>query len=171
MDANAMMTFCSQAISAKILNSNECRAMLDYNPREGGDEFVNPAIDKTNAGGAANNPTNPTPKPANEYRAMRAMLGNLIGVECKRVTSASKNADKFFDWIESFYPQWETKLADSMEELGWDRDIASEYCGESKRRLLEASECQPEQFSDSIAKCVESWPNRVNALIEGLTTC
>ena len=169
MDANALMTFCSQAIAARILNSNECRELLDYNPREGGDEYTNPAIDKNGSqGGAANQPTNPA---GNEQRAMRAMLGNLIGVECRRITDAADTPDKFFDWMERFYAGWESKLADCIEEVGGDRDMATHYCEESRRRLLEASECQPDQFADTIAKCVETWPNRVNQLIEGMVQC
>ena len=171
MDANALMTFCSQAVSAKILNSNECRALLDYNPREGGDEFTNPAIDKSaNAGGAANNPVDPA-KQAGEQKAMRSMLCKLIGVECNRINAATKNSSKFFDWMDSFYATWEAKLADSIEELGGDRDLATEYCNESKRRLIEASECKPEEFSDTVSRCVEAWPNRVNTLIEGMLLC
>lgn len=168
MDANSLMTFCSQAIASRILNSNECRELLDYNPREGGDVYENPAVD-TRSGGADNQPNDPIP-PA-ENRALRTMFAKLVSVECKRVTAAAASPDKFLAWCEKWYASWEPKLADSIEEVGGDRQLATDHCEESRRRLLTASEVSPGDLATSVARCVESWPNRVNQLVEGVQLC
>ena len=158
----ATMAFISQGITSRVLSPNEGRDMLDMNPYEGGDEYANPAIDTRQ--------NEPDATQTTEQRATQAMLGNLIGVECKRVAGHSGEAN-FLSWMDNFYSTWETKLADGIEQLGGDREIATEYCNESKRRLLEASECKPEQLAESVAKCVESWPNRVHSLIEEIQLC
>lgn len=167
MDSTSLITFCSQAITARVLNPNECRELLDYNPYEGGNEFANPAIDKKDdPGGASNQPKQPA-----ETKAMQAMLGNLMTVEANRCRDAAKHPERFMKWIESFYATWESKLADDVEKLGGDRELATTHCVESKRRLVEACDCQPEQLAEVVAKCVESWPARANQLIEELLLC
>lgn len=155
----------SQLISSRVVNPNQVREWFDLNPYEGGDEYANPAIDKkvdNGAGGAANQPS--------DMKAAQAMLSNLISVEQKRITAATKS-ENFIDRMEDFYRGWEVKLADSIEKIGGDRDLASTHCNESRARLLKACECLPEQLMESVAKCVGSWQNRVQPLIEGLAKC
>jgi HK97 family phage portal protein len=158
----ATMSYISQGITARVLSPNEGRDMLDMNPYDGGDVYLNPAIDKQQS--------EPSQSQSTEQRATQAMLGNLIGVECKRVTGHSGESN-FLNWMDSFYAAWESKLADGIEQLGGDREIATEYCAESRRRLLDASECKPEELAESVAKCVESWPNRVHSLMEEIQLC
>lgn len=126
---------------------------------------MNPAIDKT--GGADNQPSNPQ---TSDTKAMALLLGNRIGVEARRVVDHVGESN-FINWMEAFYSTWETKLADTIEQLGGDREIATSYCAESKRRLLDACDCKAEQLAESIANCVKSWPNRVNQLIEEMQLC
>jgi HK97 family phage portal protein len=165
MDTQTLMSVISQAINARVLSPNEGRELLDYNPYEGGDVYLNPAIDKQQGESSQQSQSQST-----EQRATQAMLGNLIGVECKRVTGHSGESN-FLSWMDNFYAAWESKLADGIEQLGGDREIATEYCVESRRRLLDASECKPEELPESVAKCVESWPNRVHSLIEEIQLC
>ncbi len=160
MDPAALMSFCSQGITNRILNPNECRDLFDYNPYEGGDEYANPAIDKKQTGGASNQPNN----------AVAAVLGNWITREQNAVTACVKSP-QFITKVEEFYARWEPKLADAIEQLGGDRQLATDHCIESKRRLLEACECQPEELAGKVGACVESWPNRVHQLIEDLQLC
>lgn len=160
------MAFVSQGITARVLNPNEGREFFDLNPYEGGDEYANPAVTPGSPGKQQEQPPTPDKQDAANTRALHAMLSNLLSVEANRCRDAAKKPDKFGSWIESFYLSWEKKLADDLEAIGADRELATQHCVESKRRLLEACECQPEQLVESVAKCVESWPNRVHAMIE-----
>lgn len=165
MDSTSLMSFCSQAITARVLNPNECRELLDYNPYDGGDQYLNPAIDKQ-SGGASNQPKQPEPPPAD--RARQARLSHLIGVEAGKVESAAQQAAtkgrNFLQWLDDFYDKkWVGKLADCLEEIGIDREEASVHCVESKRRLLEVCDySQPDNLVENVAKCVSNWKNRAS---------
>jgi HK97 family phage portal protein len=160
-EKSATASFVSQLISARVINANEAREMFDMNPYEGGDSFVNPAIDKKeidNGGGGASNQPN---------KAMARMFRKLISTEADRCVQHSSD-ENFIAWMDKFYTDWERKLADEIEAVDGEREIATEHCEESKRRLLEACECQPDQLAESIANCVSSWANRVQTIIERL---
>lgn len=43
-DMSSRMAAFSAAIAARIMNPNECREMMNMNPYDGGDEYINPAI-------------------------------------------------------------------------------------------------------------------------------
>ena len=163
-EKSATMAYISQGITAKVLNPNEGREMLDLNPYDGGDEYANPNTSSGRTGGADNLPNDPN------KQATARMFTNLLRVESKRCKDHAGTAN-FLTWMEGFYADWESKLADDIEAIGGDRELATEHCEESKRRLLEACECQPEQLAESITKCVSTWENRVHTLIEGLTKC
>lgn len=164
----ATMSFISQGIASRVLNPNEGREMLDMNPYDGGDQYANPAIDTQRTGGADNQPS-----PQNmETRAVEAMLSNLIKVEADRVKNAASKPAEFVAKIDRFYADWSRKLADNIEKIGGDRGLADKYCEQSKAMLLDASECQPDELRESIARCVHSWGNRVYQLVEEMCgTC
>lgn len=190
-EKSATMTFCVQGRAAKILSANECREMFDLNPYEGGDEYENP-----NTGGADNMSDDPEKgnggesggeRDDSETKATARMLAKLMRIESQRCKDHAKSAyvkysqtpiktratkdryaNEFKQWMDGFYSDWQCKLADEIEAVGGDRELATTHCEESKRRLLEACECQPEQLADSISKCVSTWEGRVNALLEGL---
>lgn len=179
-DKQTTATIGSQLITARVMNPNEVREWFDMNPYEGGDTYSNPAIEPTTSEEPKEEEKDEMedqvedsedamePSSSVNDLAALAMISNLLSVEQKRVIDACK-AKNFLDRINSFYLGWEVKLADSIEKIGGDRNLASTHCLESKRRLLEASECLPEQLMESIAKCVESWQNRAQSLLERLS--
>jgi len=173
-EKQATMAFITQGIASTVLSPNEGREMLDLNPYEGGDQYENPntSTSQNRIGGADNNPSDPTQQQATNYgeRATQRMFAKLMRVESKRCQDHAQSED-FIGWMDEFYSEWESKLADEIEAIGGDRDLATDHCNESKRRLLEACECQPEQLTESITKCVSTWENRVNQLMEGLAKC
>jgi HK97 family phage portal protein len=57
-DLTARATAISTLITARVLNPNEARQWLGMGPRDGGNEFANPAIDKVTV--------NPPPTPDND---------------------------------------------------------------------------------------------------------
>lgn len=171
-EKSATMAFISQGIASLVLSPNEGRELLDLNPYDGGDEYENP-----NTGGADNMSSDPAKgnggesggerEDSNETRATARMFSKLLKIESQRCKDHA-TVDNFIEWMDGFYADWQCKLADEIEAVGGDRELASQHCEESKRRLLEACECQPEQLEESISKCVSAWESRVNALLEGL---
>lgn len=176
-DMQTTATTISTLISATVLTPNEARSLLDYNPIEGGDKLANPATSSGAAGGNSmgggdemmdDKKKMEDKSTGGNKRAMESMLGNLIGVEANRCIAGTKSAN-FLQWMDSFYLRWEGKLAAEIESLGGDRQLATNHCYESKRRLLEcASSATPDELETAVENCVASWPNRVHGIIHEL---
>lgn len=66
-DLTARATAINSLISSRVLNPNEARDWLGMPPREGGDEFANPAIDTAKPAGEP--PANDNTKPEDAARA------------------------------------------------------------------------------------------------------
>jgi HK97 family phage portal protein len=164
-EKSATMAFISQGIASRVLNPNEGRDLLDLNPYEGGDEYTNPAIDKkvdNGAGGGANTPNEPGQQ-ANA--AAIAHISHMIGVESNRVKRGSEVSGNFLEWMDNFYAKWESNFADCLELSGFDRDLATHHCNESKARLLDVcGNSTAENLAENVAKCVISWKNRANTI-------
>jgi HK97 family phage portal protein len=160
----------SVAVSARIMNPNECRSKLDLNPYEGGEEFINPNIQRSG--------DDPEPEPedtaeddqedtqgqARNDRAVEQMLRGLIKTEGNNAINASKKA-QFVAWIGKKYPQWEAKLADSIEAIGLDRDLARLHCQESTQILAGlAAKYGGESLQKAVETEVKTWENRLFSL-------
>jgi HK97 family phage portal protein len=153
----------SVAVSARIMNPNECRSKLDLNPYEGGEEFINPNIQRSG--------DEPEPEPegdqqdsqeqARNDRAVEQMLRGLIRTEGNNAINASKKA-QFVAWIGKKYPQWEAKLADSIEAIGLDRDLARTHCEKSTQILAAlAAQYGGESLQKAVETEVKTWENRL----------
>lgn len=165
-EKGATMAFISQGITSRVLNPNEAREMLDLNPYEGGDEYVNP---NTIARGSE---TEVEPEEADEEEAAavrtatRSRIEHMIGVECNKVAEAAKRAAEsgknFLQWVDNFYDRnWQPKLIEVFEELGLGDARAVAYCDESRRRLLDCCDYStPENLRENVEKCVFSWKIR-----------
>ena len=162
----AAMSFISRGITSRVLNPNEGRAMLELNPYDGGDEYVNPNTmtrkPDNGTGGASNQPADPAKTAAN--KAVSNHLGHLFHTEGNRVSAGAKVASNFIEWMDNFYGKnWESMLADNMEAIGLDRELATTHCTESKRRLLEVCDYSTqENLAENVAKCVSNWKTRAN---------
>jgi len=158
------MAFISQGIAARVLNPNEGREMLDYNPYDGGDEYVNP---NTIAKGSEQQPKPETPKPdPAKNAAIKSRIDHMIDVECKKVaelaSKASSPGSNFLQCVDNFYDKnWQPKLESVFVELGMDDLRAAAWCHESKQRLLSCcSYSTVETLPENVAKCVYSWTIR-----------
>lgn len=153
-----------------VLSANEIRELEDMNPIAGGDTYENPNI-------TPGDPTEQTQEPPAEAdtseaenstannKAALLMLENLIKVEKQRAEKAA-SARNFLNWMDKFYPKWEAKLADTIEELGGDRDIATAHCEDSRKQLLAvADKATPETLADDIQACVANWLPRAQQII------
>lgn len=160
------------AITATIISPNEAREKLDLNPRDGGDTYQNPAITPGESGEQTENARAESlgeSSTETNRKATEVLLGRLIGVECKRAKDAAASSKNFLAWMDRFYAKWESKLADDVEALGGDRDLASQHCAESKRRLLDcADQSTNETLADVVAECVAQWQSRATALANEL---
>lgn len=150
-----------------VLSSNDVRQMEDMNPRDGGDAYDNPSITPGDGTAATQPPPVDGGKAAKaSNNAARLMLENLLDVEANRARDAVKSRN-FLSWMDKFYPKWEAKLADSIESIGGDRELATVHCNESKRRLLEcADNATVDTMAAVVAECVSSWKSRVNIILE-----
>ncbi len=170
-DLRTTMESFSKAIASRIMNPNECRAKLDLNPYEGGDEFINPAI-STPAGKQSEDEVKDSLEDQQEDeqedsqdsrndRAVEQMLRDLIKTEGNNAINASKKA-QFVAWIGKNYPKWQNKLADKIEAIGLDRDLARIHCEKSTEILAGLA---AKHGGNSLQKAVEtevkSWENRV----------
>ncbi|MCA9130905.1 MAG: phage portal protein, partial [Planctomycetales bacterium] len=151
----------SLAINSTIMSPNEAREKLDMLPYDGGDTHQNPAI---TPGGSAMETDTVVVDTGNA--AVVARLQHLIGVEARRVEQAASKGRNYVGWVDAFYADnWEPKLANWFEELGIDRDAASTYCRESKRRLLDVCDYSTnDTLASNISKCVSTWKNRANTI-------
>lgn len=166
-DLETTMRSVSMGITSRVLSPNEAREMLDRNPYNGGDVYLNPAIEPTTRDGE------PDPEPSRQSSAnpAQAQLEHMIGIESKRVISFAGNSVNFTRRIESFYQRWETKLADCIEKMGGDRDIASAHCQESLSQIIEITgECTEETLKAKVTQLVESWSVRAVQMVEEMET-
>ena len=166
----------SKAIQNRIMNPNECRAKLDLNPYVGGDEFINPAIQQS-TGEALPDEVEDTPEDdaedasedsqAMNNRAAEQMLRDLIKTEGNNAINAAGKA-QFVAWIGKNYAKWQSKLADKIEAIGLDRDLARIHCEESTQKLAElAAKYGQKDLQNAVKTEVESWGNRVFNLLGG----
>lgn len=168
-DFKSSIEALSQAITSTIFSPNEAREKLDMNPREGGDEFANPAI--TPGGGEeSEEPEEPeTPDNSAAARAVAGRLEHLIQVEANRVKNATKH-ENYVAWLDSFYEKWEPKLIGWLEELGLDPELATTHCEQSKEQLLDVcGESHSETLADNVTACVSDWPGRATTIMEAET--
>ena len=169
-DKSTMMQTASLAIQNKIWSRNEVREMFDQNPVEGGDVFENPAITPGPTEDATEEPeepnTEPTGTPAQNRSASVVMLENLTKIEMQRAVQAATSARNFCGWIDTFYAKWEKKLADTIEQIGGDRDLSTVHCDESRRRLLACAESKPEELVEVVTECVSTWAARAAVIVQ-----
>jgi len=177
-DLSTTMAAFSSAITSRIMNPNECRSKLDLNPYEGGDEFINPAISlptgEQSPGEMESDPAD-TQEDAQEdsaqeqtsettamnNKAVEETLRSLIQREANNAANAAKKPH-FVAWINKNYAKWEPKLAEKVEAIGLDRDLARTHCEESVAILVQiATETPPEKLEETVKNTVKTWQNRV----------
>ncbi len=171
-DKSTSMQTASLAVQNKIWTRNEVRVMFDMDPVEGGDVFENPAItpgDGTESEEDDRDPQESQPPATSETTNRNAaivMLERLCKIEAQRAEQAASSASNFCGWIEKFYAKWEQKLADDIEQIGGDRDLATAHCNESKRRLLEcADQATQDTLSQVVSDCVQNWNARATGIV------
>lgn len=171
-DKATTMRTIAMGITSRVLSPNEGREMLDMNPYEGGDTYENPAVSPGRPGIGTRDgepDTEPQRQPQNLDSAKLVFLErveHLIGVEANRVIHAASSSRNFLNWMEEWYPKWESKLADAFEKLGADRDIATWHCSESKGLLLMCAEnATQDTLEQTVRDCVSNWNARAASIV------
>lgn len=92
------------AVQHRIRSPNECREDEDLNPYEGGDDFLNPAIDVATRGGAAGDDEGDEEDRDEALRALvRGQCESLCQFEAHKLAWAAKRPQRFSDWVAEFY--------------------------------------------------------------------
>lgn len=175
-DTNTTKDVLTSYVISKIMSRNEARAKLDLNPVEGGDVFENPAITPGDSSKPKPEEDNEAPDDENESevpedettgnnaRAVEETIRSLLDREARNAISGSKRKN-FCDWIDNNYAKWEVKLADKLEAIGLDRDLARIHCDESREMLLQvAQESTQETLLENVTALVKDWRNRVYSI-------
>lgn len=100
-------------------------------------------------------------------RAVKGTLERFVSIEANEARRAAKRPEQFLTWLDEFYVEHQTKLRAALDGA-WDAlqavaDVpAIETCvaahvAESRRQLLEAAECRPQQLQESVETCVATW--------------
>jgi hypothetical protein len=93
-DSKTQMEVFNVAINAGILNPNECRELLDRNPREGGDEYLTPLNMRQGAGVPDGGP-DPEPEPeqpADDTTKAAIALAERLQAEARGTDAAAARA-------------------------------------------------------------------------------
>lgn len=167
-DTNTTKDVLTSYVIAKIMNRNEARAKLDLNPVEGGDVFENPAITVNEpANPSSDDPPNNNDTQTANARAVEETIRSLMDREANNAINGA-NSKNFCDWIDKNYAKWEPKLADKLEAIGLDRDLARIHCDESREMLLQVAEqSTQETLLDNVKSLVSNWKSRVYAITGG----
>lgn len=160
-DAKTQSEIIKSFIESEVLSPNEGRALLDRNPREGGNEYRNPNINTT--------PPRDGPK---ETANAKATVQRWITVESETVIRAAETQHNFIRWLDKHYAWWQARLESAMEDMGCDAQIASEHCRQSKEELLSICDvAKQDELLSMVSQAVARWPDRVAKLTERIESC
>jgi HK97 family phage portal protein len=168
-DKASLADFATKMIASKVYNPNEIRYhFFDENPYDGGDEYANPATSSPNAPPSQDSEPQ-TDEPTQNRLAVEETLRSMFSREAHDAINGT-NKGNFLDWIDKYYAKWTAKLADKLESIGLDRDLARVHCEESREILLGvAGDSKPDELKANVMATVATWKNRVNSILEGET--
>ncbi len=158
-DLSTKVDAYTKLIINRVMSPNEVRQEFDLNPYEGGDVYENPAISV---------PSNDAPQPQTDERTTALLEHNVRLLIRREMNDCRNGANKanFCGWIDQYYAKWESKLADKLEGLGLDRNLATLHCNESKEALLNvAGDSTPDELKQNVDNCVSAWEGRFTKLL------
>ena len=157
-DIKTTMETLSIGVNSRIYSPNDARDKLDENPYDGGDQYLNPAIDTI-----ASQPSGPD---SQARRAVLSRVRHMIGVESRRVTAAT-SAKNFVDWLDEFYESWTDTFGDVVEEMGGTPRTAELHAEQSKEILLNAcGGVTQESLAVAIEEVVSNWDERAEQITD-----
>lgn len=121
-DTVSRFTAYSTAIAARFMSPNEVREKEDMNPYDGGDEFLNPAIEQTKPKEETPEKKEETPTDDQQKTLARGLMevqvNALLETEAKALEKASgpNGARNFCNWAANYYESY-LKIADNFLNL------------------------------------------------------
>lgn len=164
-----------------VVSQNEIRELLEFNPVANGDVYYVPvnmttvekAIAATPEPFAPSAPKAPdvfgeaTPGDETDDDKMSEMgpvvvdtLQRLGRKEANEARRAAKSPDKFFDWMDNFYPRFELTLAQALRPAvpAQAATLASRWCEVSKAKLLDVTAAaKPQELYGLIDETLKLW--------------
>ncbi|HUU58446.1 MAG TPA: phage portal protein [Phycisphaerae bacterium] len=121
MDAKTQAEVFAVLIDKGILNPNECRELLERNPRDGGDEYVDPGSEPEPPPvpvlPPAAEPPSAAPPDDQAARLAQSRLGDILAEEKTKLAKlATRHAQASDDWraaIVGFYGRFGRRIADT----------------------------------------------------------
>jgi len=164
-----------------VLSQNECRALEDMNPVEGGDSYQNPNTTANTAdngqsrdgddGTADGDDDDTSTANARVRQLVRAQLRDFFRVEIKTVRDAAAKRHNFLAWLDDFYGSWEARTANVFEKCGGDWRQAKDYCADSHARLVEiAGNATQDELSRCVAEGTADWLDRADEWAEKIAS-
>jgi HK97 family phage portal protein len=169
------------AIQNRILNPNEARAVLEMNPYEGGEYYMNPATssgadqmgnaaedadDENDLEDSAESDLVDSPNDKNS-KAIKSHLSHLLTVEKNRLIDASKSPNKFLAFMDKFYPKFEETLNRGIAQYCDNSKIAMHWCKDSRRLLMTICDnVTAEDFEAKLKEEIAAWDTRLNKLVK-----
>lgn len=146
MDAKAQADVFSVLIDKGVLSPNECRELLDRNPRDGGDEYVDVAAPPAPPPAAPqlpqdNTPPDPQPGPQDAAGARAGVLAKaqateLVAEEGRALEKLAKDhmdsIDGFRSAVAGFYGRFAGRVASA---LSCSKSAAKQWC-ETRRGIV-----------------------------------
>lgn len=178
-DYQTRMNGYATAINARVMNPNEVRSELGFNPYEGGDEFFNPAITPGSGSEEAETdveddaidpPADDSPEAIEDQRRLELaeQVRELISKEALRIkhkararAQYSNGRSTFAAWQRGFYAKWQQQIAEVVGE-----QAAAEHVAESQRQLdtLTTQITDTRTWSAAVADQVSTWTARADQL-------
>jgi HK97 family phage portal protein len=178
-DNAARLAFYSGMANIGAMNRNEIRRKENLNPIEGGDTFLvqggmfavgDDGVPKDPGSQAAALPSvddeeGAPPEDAQARHLLTRTLSRLAYKEAQAATRAANKPKQFFEWMSDFYEKHQAQLAEETA----NETLAADWCKESERQLVEASNVSEKDFGLSVARCVAQWnTTRVAEFLETL---
>jgi hypothetical protein len=167
-------------IASEFLSPNEVRRLENMPAREGGDSFVNPNTKSGDTPQPEAEPAEPEVKTDMEP-SLRALLadrmGRMIRLEVTKAKQAATREANFISWLELFYDTFGEKLEEALRPCvttaqaagfaeGCDvHELTQTHIMDSIDRLLNVTECKPEELETKIVAEVSTWDVRADEII------
>lgn len=163
-DAAQFAEMMNKYIASTILSPNEARNELGYPPREGGDEYGNPATSSPNQQQPEPKDDPPAEATARIKRMAAAKLRPLVAMEKRRIAEMAGRATDFCGCVADFYAKHLSRLADAIAEIEGPSWLAAAHCEEMQEIALHlAGKAKTaEELTDAVNQAAAAWDQRLD---------
>ena len=163
-DAAQFAEMLNKYIASTVLSPNEARNELGYPPREGGDEYGNPATSSPNQQQPEPADDPPAEATARIKRMAAAKLRPLVAMEKRRIAEMAGRATGLCGCVTDFYAKHAPRLADAIAEIEGPSWLAAAHCEEMQEIALHlAGKAKTaEELTDAVNQAAAAWDQRLD---------